>query len=198
MDDIVFMLIMIVIHVFFVYICHDNGKTFYRERQKNGKTTQKIYDVGHKYLPDWSHIDFWHVMMDIFIYSPLILNSSILEDYLSYSTPIVMMKYITSNVTILPKSENCCDENFNLIHLLHGHCYDKIFSGHFAGSVLISLLLFEKDIVTDPKILIGYNLISAFLILATRSHYTVDILIGGYVAITSYLLGINIDFVKNI
>jgi PAP2 superfamily C-terminal len=195
--DIVFTIILLIIHIIFVYMCHYNGKKFYEDRKKRGKTTQKVFDIGHRYLPDYSNITFWHIIMNVFIFAPLLLNTSIFGDYLSYTTPLALLKYVTSNVTILPKSKNCCDESFNVIHLLHGHCYDKIFSAHFAGSVVISLLLYDKGIVTNPKILIGYNMISAFLILATRSHYTVDVILGGYIAATSYLLGINFDFMKN-
>ena len=136
--------------------------------------------------------------MNIFIFSPLLFNLSIFNDFLSYATPLYIFKYITSNVTILPKSKNCYDGDFNVLHLINGHCYDKIFSGHFAGSVIISLLLYNKGIVTDPMILIIYNLISAFLILATRSHYTVDIILAGYISVSSYLLGINVNFIKNL
>lgn len=181
-----------------VYLCHTNGKIFYEDRKKKCKTTQKVFDISHKYLPDHSKDNFWHIAMNAFIFAPLLLNLSILDDYLSYSAPILFFKQIVSNVTILPKNKNCDDSNFSLLYFLNGHCYDKIFSGHFASSVLISMILYNRGIVTNPYVLGLYNLISAYLILATRSHYTVDILIGGYVAVTSYLLKINIDFIKDI
>jgi hypothetical protein len=67
-----------------------------------------------------------------------------------------------------------------------------------SSSIITSLLLYKKNIVTNLKILTTYNLISAYLILVTRSHYTVDILFGTYVALSSFFLNINIDLLKNI
>jgi hypothetical protein len=180
MKQIVYSVILIVINMILIYMSHKNGKTFYEERSKKCKKSHKVFDICHKYLPDHSHDDSWHVAMNIFIFAPLLFNMSIFEEYLSYSAPILLFKQITSNVTILPKSKNCNDDSFKLMYFLNGHCYDKIFSGHFAGSVLISMILYNRGIVTNPYILGLYNLISAYLIL------------------TSYLLKINIDFVKDI
>src|SRR3989338_3754426 len=197
MEIIIYFVIIITI-LTFTYISYYNGKTFYDTRKKNKKTTHKVYDIGHKYLPDYSNNNLWHVVVNLFVFFPLLMNLSIFEDFISYIIPIMIFRSITSNVTILPKTKTCDDIQFRPINLIHGHCYDKIFSGHFVSSVLISMLLYSKGIVQNIPILVFYNIISAYLILITRHHYTIDIIIAGYVAITSFLLGINMDFVKNL
>jgi hypothetical protein len=197
MRKIIFRMILL-INILFVYMSYLNGKTFYDDRIKNNKTTPKIYDIGHKYLPDYSYYNETHVLMNIFVFLPLLFNLSLFSDYLSYLLPVLMFRYITINSTILPKSKTCDDSDFGILHILHGHCYDKLFSGHMASSIITSLLLYKKNIVTNLKLLSIYNLTSAFLILVTRSHYTVDILFGTYVALTSFFLDINVDLLKNI
>lgn len=198
MNDILFVIILIIIQLIFVYLCYRNGKNFFSERERQGKTTQKIFDISHKFLPNYSDNDTLHILLNIIIFSPLVIYPSIIGEFLSYIIPILLFRYITTNTTILPKTKNCNDENFKLINLINGHCYDKIFSGHFACSVIISLLLYHDKLIQNTFILSFYNLLSAYLLLITRAHYTVDLILGGYIAITAYYLGINIDFLKNI
>jgi hypothetical protein len=62
--------------------------------------------------------------------------------------------------------------------------------------MIISLLMNRENI--DTKIILMYNLISIFLILVTRGHYTIDVIMGGYIAATAFMLNINLDFIQNI
>jgi hypothetical protein len=120
MRKIIFRMI-ILINFLFVYMSYLNGKTFYDDRIKNNKTTPKIYDIGHKYLPDYSHYNEIHIFMNIFIFLPILFNLSIYADYLSYLLPILMFRYITINSTILPKSKTCDDSDFGILHIFHGY-----------------------------------------------------------------------------
>jgi hypothetical protein len=197
MNDVLFTFILITIQIIFVYLCYYNGKTFFSEREKQGKTTQKIFDISHKFLPNYSDNEWLNILMNIVIFSPLVIYPHIIGQFLSYIIPVLLFRYITTNTTILPKTKNCNDDSFSLYNFINGHCYDKIFSGHFACGIIISLLLYHNNIIQDLNILGIYNIIIAYLLLVTRSHYTVDLILGGYVAITSYYLGINIEFLKN-
>jgi len=197
MNDIVLIIILIIIQIVFVYLCYYNGKHFFSERKKQGKTTAKIFDISHKFLPNYSDNDTLHNLLNIVIFSPLVIYPHLIGEFLSYIIPILLFRYITTNTTILPKTKNCNDDTFGIFNFVNGHCYDKLFSGHFACSVIISLLLHHNNLIQSPVILWLYNALSAYLLLVTRAHYTVDLILGGYVALTSYYLGINIDFLKN-
>ena len=197
MNDILFVITLVIMQLLFVYLCYHNGKAFFTERKKQGKSTQKIFDICHKFLPNYSDKDWISIILNIITFSPLVFYPHLIGEFLSYMIPIFLFRYITTNATILPKTKNCDDESFNMFHFINGHCYDKIFSGHFAGGVIISLLLYHHNIIQNSYVLTLYNMITAYLLLVTRSHYTVDLILGGYVAITSYYLGINIDFIKN-
>lgn len=193
MKNITVLLTLLILQVVSVYLCYYNGKTFFTDREQQGKTSPKIFDLLHKYLPDYSEKDHLGYLMNIAIFFPLIMYPQIISQFISFMIPIMMFRYVTTNVTILPKSKNCKDENFGIFNLINGHCYDKIFSGHFACSIIISLLLYNNNLIDNVGVLALYNVISAYLILVSRSHYTVDILLGGYVAATSFALGININ-----
>jgi hypothetical protein len=192
--------LLLIINIIFVYSSYHNGKNFYNRDENNNikskNSTKKIFDISHKYLPDYSRNDNIHHLMNMFLYMPLLFNPDIIFEFLSYILPIFIFRYITTNATIYPKSKNCDDSQFKLWYFINGHCYDKMFSGHMASSIIISFLLHKYGKITNTTLLFLYNFINAYLILISRSHYTVDVIMGIYVAITSYLLGINTDLLK--
>lgn len=176
------------------YLSHINGKNFYKKRENDKKTNQKVFDIGHKYIPDLSNYEFYignnkiilHNILDILIIIPLIyilIYEKELRIYLiEYGLLIFLIRSIFILITILPKHKTCNDENYSFYNLFFGHCYDKIFSGHYALTLLMTILLFKKY----PSILlygIIYNIIISLLILSTRSHYTVDIFIAFIITI---------------
>jgi hypothetical protein len=185
-------LLVVCFHIFAVHNVHNNGKQFYEKNTKN-----KIYDIGHKYLPkiESKYIPKIEMLSNIFICLPLIFRPSIIYDLITYLIPIYLFRHITTNVTILPKNKKCNDNDLTITSFFNGHCYDKIFSGHYAIAMIISLLLYYNANV-DIKIIILYNIIAIFLILVTRGHYTIDVIIGGYIAITAFFLKLNIDFLE--
>lgn len=184
-------IIILIIQFSLVYTVYINGKNFYEERTKNRNLKYKIYDIGHKYLPNLSRIENIELITNIFLFSPFILEPSMIKDYLSFMTPIFTFRLLTTNATILPKSTNCDDNNFGLVNFLNGHCYDKLFSGHMASSSIISLLLNQKNY--NKKLLLFYNLLISFLLISSRQHYTADVLIGSYVGITSFFLDLKLE-----
>jgi len=193
-------IIIIILHFTSIYITHKNGKTFYDEREKKHNKKTKIYDIAHKYLPKCKDInlsiDQIETFMNIFMYSPFLWNPSLIYDYVSYIIPIYLFRSITTMTTILPKDKQCNDKEFKFYNFINGHCYDKIFSGHYASVMIISLLMNRQGV--NKTIILFYNLISIFLILVTRGHYTIDVIIGGYIAATAFLLNFNLDFMQEL
>lgn len=168
------------------YITHIKGKEFYNNRVKNGKTTQKVYDISHKYLPNLSHNNLAWAIMHIFAtITPFIFGTEVITDMAIFMPVIFIIRGICSNVTILPKDKTCDDSKFGFNNLFLGHCYDKIFSGHFATTIMLSLILFTRNILGIIPLFL-FNLINAFLILATRSHYTIDLIVSIFVVVTLY------------
>jgi hypothetical protein len=65
-----------------------------------------------------------------------------------------------------------------------GGCYDKIFSGHTSFVTLATLNLLDARVISAPAFWFT-NLLNAALILLTRAHYTVDVILG---FVISYLV----------
>ena len=163
------------------YNVHYQGKEFYNKRIKDGKTTPKIYDIGMRYIPDMSDNIIMGRVCDIIpVLLPIIVlgNTIYMKKYYYILANIMIIRLIFMNLTILPKYKKCSDENYGLINMITGHCYDKVFSGHFTIIFLVTLFLYEYKIFTDIFIigilLLGY----AILIIALRYHYTIDIAVA--------------------
>ena len=151
-------------------VCFYEGKRFYDDREERGKTTAKIYDISHKYLPDISKVPYIELLANSIILLPLLLNSGDRQDYVSYLLVILAIRAVFISSTILPKNKSCSD-TVGISTFIFGHCYDKMFSGHFAAVFLFSLI-YSKHTVW----LVLLNILNTLIILMRRSHYTIDIL----------------------
>lgn len=167
------------------YLSYKNGKCFYEGRLKNNKTTPKVFDIGFKYLPDYTDNPYLLFILNFIIvivpfYVHFILGYKILDEYFYYFIIIYLIRLVMINSTILPKMKQCVND-FNLFSTINGHCYDKIFSGHFSSIFLLVLILYNKKIFTNIPVLTGFSTFIALLILLTRSHYTIDIIVAIFV-----------------
>ena len=93
-------------------------------------------------------------------------------------------------MTDMPSSDKECDpHNISIYNVIFGHCSDKIFSGHTAFTLLIVLVAYNFNLLDNNKLLILgiFQLIYAFLIIITRAHYSVDVLLSYYIVIPLYL-----------
>ena len=141
-------------------------------------TYPHVYDVFHSALPNFHKYEYiLNIYSCVFILAFLI--PSIFTEFIGYIVPIFILKLIFNHATILPKHYEC-----NVSNDLnpYGGCYDKIFSGHFAFVFLITLLLWNHKLI-PMELLVLFNTIHAFLILVTRAHYTIDILVSALVTL---------------
>lgn len=82
---------------------------------------------------------------------------------------LIIIRSITIQLNIFPRYINCKRQALSEI-IIKGQ-YDKLYSGHFAFSYLWTLIL-----GLSPYTSIPLNLLNGLLIIASRRHYTVDIL----------------------
>lgn len=142
-------------------------------------TSKPLQDVMHDILPDWSrYVHCRDIILPLFFIPFIFLQSKLnfILDLWNYFLIIVTLKAITIFFTFLPPSNPDCHKKKYI-----NHCYHQIFSGHNSLVFLLYLLylkhggpvLFEfNSMLFVPVIL--YSL----LILMTRAHYTVDILVS--------------------
>ena len=125
---------------------------------------------------------------------------------------LYFFRIITISVTSLPVTENHCRENYTRIGnmmwntllgivslgSLNQHCGDLLFSGHSVLVTLICLLFTDyckrlgRDKMYDLVVLILRSIVYSLafviclFIIATRNHYTVDVVIGVYATFVTY------------
>jgi len=149
-----------------------------------------LFDLLHENLPN---LDKYHSIVDIFAFCSLaslffVSSKEITVEFITKLIVIMFIRSITIATTILPKNYNC-DDTLNFRSFFLGGCYDKIFSGHTATTLLLTLIYYREHII-NLETLVGINLVNMFFIIATRAHYTVDVLLSIFVTTTIYKLDI--------
>lgn len=172
------------------YLVHRNGSSYYKSRAESGKCVYpKVYDLGHRYLPDLSQNKAALWMSDIMAIVPLVVCYVLgLDTFYKVWLAVMVFRWLTMSATILPRNKHCDDSSYGVYNLFIGHCYDKVFSGHFAATFLFSLVLYHAGVVTHIPALALYNGMHAWIILATRSHYTIDLIVAALVVFSAHTL----------
>lgn len=186
--DKIYILIIIIILVIFHLVSYDNvhrnGAVFYDKLQETPNSPPQIYDIIHENLPDLSNYAivpnkiFIAIVLGILVYAR---NISLGKEFLGFMLIVMFLRDITMNLTIFPKDSKCNKDKKE--NPMMGGSYDKLFSGHFAFCLLASLLFFKYGIITNIPLLVAFNVINAFLIVATHSHYTVDVAFSLFVTL---------------
>lgn len=180
------LLLFFVINAFFVWYTHNTGKNFYEDRRKKGKTSAKVYDIGWRYIPDYSSVKWLdYLAQALIIIPPLCLRDDISREFYGYIFVVYLTRYFINVLTILPKHKSCDDSKLTITNFINGHCYDKIFSGHFASTVLLGYLLYSHKVL-GPSAIIGLNILNAVLIIMLRWHYTIDLVVAFLVVTVVY------------
>ena len=131
-----------------------------------------LYDIIISNTPDLSKYDYISNLLFIFIFSFLLIplffkNYKFFISFFKYFSIIVLLRTITTQVTVLPPQTECKYEKkfLNIFYMcLNGHHIDKIFSGHTSASLLIVLLYFRYNILDKNLLylLLGLQILLAF------------------------------------
>lgn len=186
-DSLVICLVSVVILVFIIttYV-HQKGKSFYADRESKNKSRTKIYDIGIENTPNISqYTTFEKCISIITMILPFLFGTDVFFEYLGMFVVVILIRCIFISLTILPKEKHCDDNELEMHNYVNGHCYDKIFSGHFASIVLLALILGGRGLV-NKSILAAGCLFYAFSIISLRYHYTVDLAVGALIALVVY------------
>lgn len=192
MDKIfIIFIIYIIFHYYNVNNLKNEVKKYYDDRILKGKIKPKVYDVCFKYLPNLERYEKLSDIITILIVFPIFLYPKILIEYIGYWISIFVIRSITIRLTVLPKSNNC--ETNNYINL--GTCYEQIFSGHFSSGLLATMLYYKYNLINLPMLYI-LNIINGSIILLTRHHYTIDIVVAIFVTLFVYQNDISLNRIK--
>lgn len=145
----------------------------------------EIIDMGFAWLPiipkgcgDWLAFS---VSLAL-VYTLISLREwEILHRFLYQCATLMFIRSATVAATVLPSPTECEPDMFVLVH---GGCYDKIFSGHTAYLTLASLYLWRRGL--SAWLACGVVALEAIILVASREHYTVDVLIAIVLAVSVF------------
>jgi hypothetical protein len=162
------------------YVTDEIGIWFYEIQKKNSQ----VFDLAHEFTPDLQEYGgIVNLVPLLFLLTFLVADHSLISEFLKKYIFLIFIRSFTILLTILPKHEQC-SKRFKWSTCMFGQCYDKIFSGHTAFTMLAALLLIRNQIL--PQWLgIGFLVIEVFCILLTRSHYSIDVF---FAMIVTYLV----------
>jgi hypothetical protein len=169
MYKLIFLIVLSTSLFYLSYLNEIHYHTYYVGRMN--KTNPKVYDIGHRYLPNMENY-MYLINLNILFILYWLFSVSFIIDYLILLLIVYIIRGITIQLTVLPKMKSCTG-SFNI----NGFCYDKIFSGHVAFLFLFTLFLFHYNLLSFISLFI-INLLYGLLIIATRSHYTIDVVVA--------------------
>lgn len=164
-------------------------------------STIPLYDIGFIYLPYISHriCDFLLSLLGFyFITRWIFIDRTKIYNFAKMMSWIFIIRLLCFSSTTVPIPIQYCNARkigdpiiWNVLPYLANYhaysCYDLMFSGHAAHSTLIWLYtviyagnLYEKILITFG------SLICNILIVASRIHYTHDVIVGSAVAILMF------------
>ena len=160
-------------------------KIAYQNGKKNNPEEKPLNDLGHYYLPD---LDKYYIIPDIIVVLYIVGfiyygNIQVFKEISLLMCIIFIFRSILIISTSIPDASGRCDKNKFKI----GYCNDLMFSGHTATLTLITLYLMNIFPNKRNMLILG-NIITYILIIASKNHYTIDVLIGIYVSTTVYYL----------
>lgn len=160
------------------------------------KSQQPLYDVIVSNTSDYSkYRNVPNILISfIFLFAilPLVItpNKAFFTSLFKYASILLFIRSITTLVTILPAQSKNCENRKSWMTYLNGHCIDKIFSGHTSLSLLVVLLYYKYSILPRRWIhlLFCIQIMAAYCLILTRSHYTVDVIVAYMITIFVYLI----------
>jgi hypothetical protein len=157
-------------------------------------------DLLQTALPDLHRL---HLIVDVVIVAivaALVLSSFAMEglyggvrllaDFMRVAAALYFVKVLTRSVTILPDSSMTCTDKHGPDGSLFGSCNDLIFSSHMALAVLCAYFFVNRIVtVANTTVVLAASAVLAvygMLIIATRNHYSIDVLVSIFVVDVCY------------
>ena len=146
---------------------------------KQIKYEKPLYDVLHNSLPNLKaydgYIDLIPLLLGIHVVLLIMKGNPDIEvkKIIRQLSILFIIRILTTSMTILPSP--ICSSSKNACAI--GGCHDCIFSGHTAVTLLLSFHIFRSNSCRS-ELLILYNIIGSLLIISTRNHYTIDVMIA--------------------
>jgi len=146
----------------------------------------QIYDVIHDNLPLFELEYSSDILIALQLLFTLLIMSTNEDDLFFTSMAYIQgFRILCCVSTVLPPLKSYKDKY--RMGGINGSGTEYIFSGHASFSCLSFLILWSKDIL-PLYALILYNIVSQSLIVLTRNHYTVDVILAWIISTQTKML----------
>ena len=196
-----YLIILIVIIIIECSISYISEVNYLRYNKNKNKNDNKIFDRGFYYIPKIS--DKYNFIDDLLVLLPLLLLLFIKINYKKYILSLIFIQILRSiclYLTVYPPANSNCEKNitkkekkFNLVKICTGRCTETIFSNHTSILLLTLIYLFPKINYFSKIFSIFYFLVTIYIIIGLRNHYSIDVFLG---IIITFLVTNSIDKFK--
>ena len=136
-----------------------------------------LYDILHEVLPDMTRheqlIDLLPIVLGLVVVYLVLFDGMHHGDVCRMLAYGFLLRCVTTTVTRLPSP--ICSRKEQICAV--GGCNSCIFSGH-AMTTLVLAYFIHRHTGSHACALAAYCLATSWLIVATRSHYTVDVIVA--------------------
>lgn len=142
-----------------------------------------LYDVIQVNFPNLQSLRFipeiTHIIPIVLLVKLIIFNSYnkyyILKRFFKVHGILMLFRSLCFSGTLLPDSSQMCFESQHF-----GSCFDLMFSGHSTIMFLTSQMIKDYFTIsqTVSNLLTLNNIVTCFLIIMCRNHYTVDVIVS--------------------
>jgi hypothetical protein len=185
-------IITLILHFKAMSFAWNNGKKHYKDKLIH------VYDIIHSNFNERTKYNYTKNLYLLLFICPIIFNLNkfnriIINEFIINFCLIIILRSMMIICTILPRQKNCRVEKLKIFDkTIGGTCYDKMFSGHFAFGLIISILLLKNNIIsnnnTNKILFFIINFIHFFIISVTRSHYTIDIVVSLFMTLFVFII----------
>jgi len=162
----------------------------------------KLFDYGHYILPEISSLIPDFLFFSIFIYFLFRWrkNQELLKTFFLLAGILFIFRLFTFPMTMVPPAMSDCfptTEDAPWIFFIlytQSTCIDYMYSAHTFHLTLITLFTLVNTPHFIEKIYVtSVSLLTLFLIIAARLHYTADVIIAFFLCICIYLIYLLIE-----
>jgi len=148
-----------------------------------------LFDVVHNNIPDlrehyWVG-DLLITLLLLFSLYVFVVHGADLTNIAVMFLVLILLKAITSMVTILPDPSEMCAEKHGgrkSVKAVYGTCNDLMFSVHTGTAFLLLFLLYDYISPTAFGLLCLYVGMLCIVTIVTKNHYTIDVIMSFFVA----------------
>jgi hypothetical protein len=152
------------------------------------KCEKPLYDFLHRVIPNLKRyellIDLVPILLGVTVFYLYIydnLEQKLIRDAIVYYSILMIIRALVYSSTILP-SPICSKRQRNSST---GGCHDCIYSGHTVATLILAHSLYHHNPDYLGALMV-YCILGSLLIIGTRSHYTVDVIVA-YIVVYAFL-----------